>query len=157
MIDEPARFHRDYIQDPAIWSAALGSVPDRPAFFGLHHLWKNAGGDGGFSWVHKNAWQGTPDESSPTAELLFVDFSRGAAHTRSKSDRGDSYKSRICHITTHFRQRTACRTVLYKIKTRCFLNFLKAESGRDASNIDLTFENEVRRAGESDVFKRIPA
>lgn len=53
-----------HIKDPSVWSAALGSVPDRPMFFGLHHLWKNAGGDGGFMWVNQNVWDGSPHESS---------------------------------------------------------------------------------------------
>lgn len=66
-----------HIHDPADWSAALGSVPDRPAFFGLHHLWKNAGGDGGFSWVHKNAWQGKPEESV-IHERLYKEFTHAS-------------------------------------------------------------------------------
>ena len=53
-----------HIKDASIWSSAFGSVPDRPAFYGLHHLWRNAGGDGGFMWVNQNAWDGSPDETT---------------------------------------------------------------------------------------------
>jgi len=58
-----------HVRDAATWSAALGSVPDRPAFYGLHHLWKNAGGDGGFMWVNQNVWDGTPDEAEISRRL----------------------------------------------------------------------------------------
>ena len=46
-----------YVKDSDVWSQALASVEDRPAFVALHHLWKKAGGDGGFTWVHKDAWK----------------------------------------------------------------------------------------------------
>ena len=47
-----------HVRDAATWSAALGSVPDRPAFYGLHHLWRNVGADGGFMWVNQSVWEG---------------------------------------------------------------------------------------------------
>lgn len=53
-----------HVRDAATWSAALGSVPDRPAFYGLHHLWKDVGADGGFMWVNQSAWNGSPDEAT---------------------------------------------------------------------------------------------
>ena len=53
-----------YVKDPAVWKAALDSVPDRPAFYALHHLWKNAGGDGGYTWVHWEPWNGYPEEET---------------------------------------------------------------------------------------------
>ncbi len=54
-----------YIKDPAIWTAALDAVPDRPAFFALHHLWKQSGADGGFTWIHHDAF-----EDSSNAETI---------------------------------------------------------------------------------------
>ncbi len=52
-----------YVKDPAVWAAALNSTADRPAFYALHHLWKDAGGDGGFTWVHWEPWNGYPEEA----------------------------------------------------------------------------------------------
>jgi hypothetical protein len=49
------------VKDASVWDAALGSVEPRPAFFALHHLWKDAGADGGYTWVHQDAWRGTTD------------------------------------------------------------------------------------------------
>jgi hypothetical protein len=66
-----------HIHDAGTWSAALGSVPDRPMFFGLHHLWRNVGGDGGFSWIHKNAWQDTTDETV-IHERLYKEFAHAS-------------------------------------------------------------------------------
>lgn len=53
-----------HIKDASVWSAALGSVPDRPMFFGLHHLWRNVGADGGFMWVNQSVWNNSPDEAA---------------------------------------------------------------------------------------------
>lgn len=53
-----------HVRDAATWSAVLGSVPDRPAFYGLHHLWRNVGADGGFMWVNQSVWEGYPDEGT---------------------------------------------------------------------------------------------
>jgi len=36
----------------------MADLPVRPAFFALHHLWRQAGADGGFSWVHVDPWDG---------------------------------------------------------------------------------------------------
>ena len=32
-------------------------------FYALHHLWRQAGGDGGFLWIHWDPWEGTPTEA----------------------------------------------------------------------------------------------
>lgn len=53
-----------YVKDPSVWKTALDSATDRPVFYGLHHLWKDAGGDGGFSWVHWDPWDGYPEEAT---------------------------------------------------------------------------------------------
>lgn len=45
---------------PEAWAGAVDGLAYKPALFGLHHLWKPAGMDGGFSWVHWEAWEGTP-------------------------------------------------------------------------------------------------
>jgi hypothetical protein len=52
-----------YIKDPKIWKNAFSSLPTPPAFFALHHLWRKAEADGGFSWVHQSAWEGNPEPS----------------------------------------------------------------------------------------------
>jgi hypothetical protein len=49
-----------HVKDATVWDEALGSVSPRPAYFALHHLWKGVGADGGFTWVHADAWE-TPD------------------------------------------------------------------------------------------------
>ncbi|QDU70567.1 glycoside hydrolase family 71/99 protein [Mucisphaera calidilacus] len=46
-----------YVKDASAWEAALGSVAVRPVFFALHHLWRGVEGDGGFTWVHADAWE----------------------------------------------------------------------------------------------------
>ena len=51
-----------HVRDPAVWTDAFEVLPVRPAFFGLHHLWKHAGADGGFTWVHHDPWEGTPTQ-----------------------------------------------------------------------------------------------
>lgn len=43
---------------PAPWEAAVASLPVRPLRFSLHHLWRQAGADGGFSWIHHEPWEG---------------------------------------------------------------------------------------------------
>lgn len=47
-----------YLQHPEVWNAALSPLPVRPLFFALHHLWRQAGADGGFTWVHYDPWDG---------------------------------------------------------------------------------------------------
>jgi hypothetical protein len=59
-----------YLSDPAVWDAALGSVPIRPAFFPLHHLWQGVDGDGGFNWVHASVWDGNPSEAVIKQRLI---------------------------------------------------------------------------------------
>jgi hypothetical protein len=63
-----------YIKDPAVWAAALNAVPDRPALFALHHLWKKAGADGGFTWVHHDAFQ-DPTDTPTVRRRLHETFS----------------------------------------------------------------------------------
>ncbi len=46
-----------YLPDRAVWGAAFKTIPSRPSFYALHHLWKKAGGDGGFTWIHWDPWQ----------------------------------------------------------------------------------------------------
>jgi len=59
-----------YAKDPSVWKSALDSVPDdRPAFYALHHLWKAAGGDGGYTWVHWDPWTGYPEEETVKRRL----------------------------------------------------------------------------------------
>lgn len=45
-------------RDPEPWRAAMAGLPVRPAFSALHNLWRQAGADGGFSWVHVDPWDG---------------------------------------------------------------------------------------------------
>ncbi|MGA0369522.1 MAG: hypothetical protein ACO3N7_08740 [Kiritimatiellia bacterium] len=54
-----------YVREPAVWDAALSTPKRRPYFFPLHHLWRKAAGDGGFTWVHKHAWR----DSENSAEI----------------------------------------------------------------------------------------
>jgi hypothetical protein len=49
-----------YIHDGDIWDKALADLPTRPAFFALHHLWRQVRADGGFTWIHHDPWEGTP-------------------------------------------------------------------------------------------------
>ena len=51
-----------FLQNAAFWASALDSLSVRPTVFGLHHLWKGVGADGGFTWVHFDPWEGTPTE-----------------------------------------------------------------------------------------------
>ncbi|MEM1446693.1 MAG: hypothetical protein AAGF84_11600 [Planctomycetota bacterium] len=57
------------LRGPEHWDAALGSVAPRPALFALHHLWRNAGADGGFTWVHYDAWANDADSSTVQRRL----------------------------------------------------------------------------------------
>jgi len=58
-----------YVQKTEIWQQVLDSLKDRPAFFGLHHLWRKAAADGGFTWVHFDAWAGNPDSETVKKRL----------------------------------------------------------------------------------------
>ncbi len=49
-----------YVSDAAAWEAAFASLPRRPKFYALHHLWRGVNADGGFTWVHKSVWEGDP-------------------------------------------------------------------------------------------------
>ena len=61
-----------FVKDPAVWRAALESASDRPAFHGLHHLWRAAGGDGGFTWVHWEPWQEHTNPADIQARLRDI-------------------------------------------------------------------------------------
>jgi hypothetical protein len=52
-----------YLKDKAVWDTAFRSISNRPSFYPLHHLWKTVGGNGGFTWVHRDPWDGTPTEA----------------------------------------------------------------------------------------------
>ena len=54
-----------YLPNRAVWDAAFQTIPNRPSFYALHHLWKKAGGDGGFTWIHWDPWQ-NPDATEET-------------------------------------------------------------------------------------------
>ena len=66
-----------YLTDRAVWDAAFKTIPTRPSFYALHHLWKKAGGDGGFMWIHWDPWEGTPTEARIRERLreVFTYFS----------------------------------------------------------------------------------
>ena len=51
-----------YVKDEDVWTDAINACNPRPAFFALHHLWLDAGADGGFSWVHTEPFDGEPGE-----------------------------------------------------------------------------------------------
>jgi len=51
-----------YVKEKDAWSGAVDACDPRPAFFALHHLWQDAGADGGFSWVHTEPFDGEPGE-----------------------------------------------------------------------------------------------
>ncbi|MEI8036788.1 MAG: hypothetical protein WCJ14_00210 [Verrucomicrobiota bacterium] len=57
------------VRDAAAWQRAFAALPERPAFYALHHLWKGVGADGGFTWVHQNAWDGNPDSATVRQRL----------------------------------------------------------------------------------------
>ncbi|MEM6749293.1 MAG: glycoside hydrolase family 71/99-like protein [Planctomycetota bacterium] len=61
-----------YLHDERVWQDALASTTDRPAFFPLHHLWPKIGGDGGFTWVHYNAWEGAKSSAQVRKNLQGV-------------------------------------------------------------------------------------
>lgn len=48
------------VTDRGIWDSALDLPGGQPAFFALHHLWQDAGADGGFSWIHIEPFKGEP-------------------------------------------------------------------------------------------------
>lgn len=58
-----------YVKDPSVWDAALSTLKPRPSFFALHHLWQKAGADGGFTWVHQNAWE-EPENAEKVSKNL---------------------------------------------------------------------------------------
>lgn len=67
-----------FVKEPKVWSRAMQGLPERPALFGLHHLWKQTGGDGGFTWVHQAPWDGPQDPKVVRARIfeVFTYFSK---------------------------------------------------------------------------------
>jgi len=49
-----------YLTQPGIWSTAMEPLAIKPRYYALHHLWRNSGADGGFTWVHYDPWEGQP-------------------------------------------------------------------------------------------------
>lgn len=60
------------MKDASSWNAAFEGLPARPAFFALHHLWRNAGADGGFTWIHWEPWKGEADDATVAERLRRV-------------------------------------------------------------------------------------
>ncbi|HTS18533.1 MAG TPA: hypothetical protein VMP11_13245 [Verrucomicrobiae bacterium] len=69
-----------YLTNRAVWDAAFETIPTRPSFYALHHIWKQAGADGGFIWVHRDPWEGTPTEARIRQRIheVFTYFSTNA-------------------------------------------------------------------------------
>ncbi|MEM7625299.1 MAG: hypothetical protein AAF333_06695 [Planctomycetota bacterium] len=61
-----------YVKDAGAWTTAFGNLETPPKFFALHHLWRNAGADGGFTWVHPEVWEGDPDRATIRDRLIKV-------------------------------------------------------------------------------------
>ncbi len=58
-----------YFRSAEAWNAAFAGLPTRPLLYGLHHLWRQAGADGGFTWVHYDPWEGHPDDRQIRARI----------------------------------------------------------------------------------------
>lgn len=67
-----------YLDNTQAWNEAFSPLPVRPAFFALHHLWRKAGADGGFTWVHFDPWEDTPTEETIHRRIgeVFTYFSQ---------------------------------------------------------------------------------
>jgi len=61
-----------HFTDPAPWATAFLGLPQRPRFFALHHLWRQAGADGGFTWIHWEPWQDAPADAVVHKRLADV-------------------------------------------------------------------------------------
>ncbi|MEM7756153.1 MAG: hypothetical protein AAF297_11020 [Planctomycetota bacterium] len=61
-----------YIKDTEAWNAAFAQLDQRPAFFALHHLWKDINADGGFTWAHNQEFKGTPTADQMVERLANV-------------------------------------------------------------------------------------
>ena len=70
-----------YMRSPAAWAAAMSGLPVRPAFYALHHLWRTAGADGGFTWVHPDPWDGGFSDETVKVRIgeVFTYFSTNTA------------------------------------------------------------------------------
>ncbi len=61
-----------HVIEPGPWKAAFEGLPERPAFFALHHLWRKVGADGGFTWIHWEPWNGPADDATVKKRLKQV-------------------------------------------------------------------------------------
>lgn len=66
------------VKDPAAWEKAMSSVSPRPLFLALHHLWRGVNADGGFTWVHPDAWKGEASNEVVTERLVSLHTEVGA-------------------------------------------------------------------------------
>ena len=57
------------VKDKAAWDGAMRGRKSSPIWFGLHHLWRNGGADGGFTWVHGEAWREAKPGENPVTRL----------------------------------------------------------------------------------------
>ena len=68
-----------YVQERETWQQALGDGSNRPALYCLPHLREKAGADGGYSWVHFEAWEGNPDSATLRQRLAEI-YNRISPH-----------------------------------------------------------------------------
>lgn len=67
-----------FLKDAAVWDAALAGLNPAPVLFGLHHLWQQAGMDGGFTWVHTEPFDGEPDSEEIVRRLAEIHSHRSS-------------------------------------------------------------------------------
>ncbi|MEM1098486.1 MAG: hypothetical protein AAGH92_06810 [Planctomycetota bacterium] len=65
------------LREPERWNAARDSIEPRPKLFALHHLWEEAGVDGGFTWFHPDAWANHADSASVRRRLTDIHHETG--------------------------------------------------------------------------------
>lgn len=68
-----------HFAEKAPWATAFSGLPRRPEFFALHHLWRKAGADGGFTWIHWTPWEDAPSDALVRRRLADV-FASPAEH-----------------------------------------------------------------------------
>ncbi|MEM8783133.1 MAG: hypothetical protein AAGE65_09795 [Planctomycetota bacterium] len=61
-----------HLKSPEPWEAAMNALSPRPKLFALHHLWKDAGADGGFTWFHTSAWANDADSATVQRRLREI-------------------------------------------------------------------------------------
>lgn len=61
-----------HFAEPKPWAAAFSGLSQRPSFFALHHLWRKAGADGGFTWIHWEPWKDAADDAVVGSRLAGV-------------------------------------------------------------------------------------